>query len=117
MKFSLVLALLLLCVLLPLGESIRCYACQDYTGSCSKTKECSQVDACYTLKARGGDTYRDCSKFSECNFNDLSIKYPNIASFTFSCCNKDLCNSAPAASASVLIGVVCSLLAVWWATP
>lgn len=115
MKLCLVLVLFL-CALLPRGESIKCFSCQDYTGTCSKTRDCSQDDACYTLWARGGDTYRGCSKFSECDFTHLSLAHPTIPGFTYRCCNKDLCNSAPAASASALIGVLCSLL-VWWATP
>lgn len=113
MERSLVVVLLLLCAL-GLGEAIVCYSCQDYTGSCTKTQDCSQDDACLILRARGGDTYRRCVKYTDCEFERLSFMYPKISSFKFDCCNSNLCNSAPAASASVLIGLLCSLLAVWW---
>ncbi|KAJ0009554.1 hypothetical protein NQD34_001256 [Periophthalmus magnuspinnatus] len=114
MKHSLGLTLVLLSALLSLGQCIQCYSCQDYTGSCSKTKVCSQDDACLTLKARGGDTYRSCMKYDKCEFDHLSIVYSQIPSFTFDCCTTNLCNSAPAASASILVGLLCSLLAMWW---
>ncbi|CAL9698420.1 unnamed protein product [Knipowitschia caucasica] len=114
MKMKVPQVLVLLCAVLPLGTCIQCYSCQDYTASCSKTKVCSQDDACVTLKARGGDTFRSCVKYSECDFNSLSFVYAQIPSFTFSCCTSDLCNSAPSASASLLIGLLCTALAMWW---
>ncbi|XP_020795453.1 CD59 glycoprotein [Boleophthalmus pectinirostris] len=114
MKCSVGLVLVLLSSLLSLGESVQCFSCQDYSGTCSKTRECSQDDACLTLKARGGNTYRRCIKYTECTFDQLSLVYSEIPSFKFSCCTSDLCNSAPAGSASVLIGLLCSLLTMWW---
>lgn len=114
MKMKVFVALILICATLQLGDCIKCFSCQDYTGTCSKTRDCSQDDACLTLKARGGDTYRSCMKYSECDFTRLSFMYPQIKNFKFDCCNSDLCNSAPLASASVVIGLLCSLLTVWW---
>ncbi|XP_072308691.1 CD59 glycoprotein [Eucyclogobius newberryi] len=116
MKRSLGLALVLLSALLSVGESIKCVSCQDYTGSCTTTKECTQDDACLTLKARGGDTYRSCIKYTECEPERLDVIYPTISSYKFSCCTSDLCNSTAATSASVLIALLCSLLAMWWTT-
>uniref|UniRef100_A0A8C6S983 MAC-inhibitory protein n=2 Tax=Neogobius melanostomus TaxID=47308 RepID=A0A8C6S983_9GOBI len=116
MKLRLVLAVALLYALMPTGDSIKCYSCEKISGSCDQTKVCPLDDACLTLKAQG-DTYRSCVKYNKCDFNSLSFVYPTLSSFSFSCCNSDLCNSAPAASASLLIGLLCSLLAVWWTAP
>uniref|UniRef100_A0A8C6S5Y7 MAC-inhibitory protein n=1 Tax=Neogobius melanostomus TaxID=47308 RepID=A0A8C6S5Y7_9GOBI len=77
-------------------DSIKCYSCQDYSGSCSKTEVCPLDDACLTLKARGGDTYRSCVRYSKCDFNILSWAFPTLSSFSYSCCNSELCNALTA---------------------
>lgn len=116
MKVSLSLALALFCAFIGTGSSIQCYSCSDYTGSCTKTKDCSQDDACLTLKARGGNTFRTCVKYDDCEFSRLSNMpaYSQLASFTYKCCNNNLCNLAPSAAGGALVAVVCSLFAVWW---
>uniref|UniRef100_A0A8C6S9E6 UPAR/Ly6 domain-containing protein n=1 Tax=Neogobius melanostomus TaxID=47308 RepID=A0A8C6S9E6_9GOBI len=78
------------------SDSIKCYSCQDYSGSCSKTEVCPLDDACLTLKARGGDTYRSCVRYSKCDFNILSWAFPTLSSFSYSCCNSELCLSVTA---------------------
>lgn len=35
------------------GSAIRCVKCKDYTGSCTKTQDCTYDDACLTLTERG----------------------------------------------------------------
>uniref|UniRef100_A0A8C6SA17 UPAR/Ly6 domain-containing protein n=1 Tax=Neogobius melanostomus TaxID=47308 RepID=A0A8C6SA17_9GOBI len=87
-------------VLFP-GDSIKCYSCQDYSGSCSKTEVCPLDDACLTLKARGGDTYRSCVRYSKCDFNILSWAFPTLSSFSYSCCPAHCCTNAEALTAVV----------------
>lgn len=42
------------------------------------------------------------------------INYFQVSSFTFKCCNSDLCNSAPSSATSSVIGVLASLAVMWW---
>ncbi|KAG7471680.1 hypothetical protein JOB18_022989 [Solea senegalensis] len=113
MKRSLVICLLVCSALIGLGSAIRCYSCKDYTSSCTKQRDCSSDDACLTLNERGGMTYRQCLKYSDCDYRRLSLMFQNVNSFTFKCCNSDLCNSAHSWAASSVIGLV-SLIAMWW---
>ncbi|KAK0133285.1 CD59 glycoprotein [Merluccius polli] len=96
-----------------MGSAIRCYSCKDYTASCSKQRDCSYDDACLTLTERGGQTYRQCLKYSDCEYSRLGQMFPQVSSFTFKCCNSDLCNSAPSSTSS-LIGLLASLAVIWW---
>uniref|UniRef100_A0A8C9XS80 MAC-inhibitory protein n=1 Tax=Sander lucioperca TaxID=283035 RepID=A0A8C9XS80_SANLU len=105
------LVLSLLCVS---GSAIRCFSCKDYTASCSKQRECSYDDACLTLSERGGMTYRQCLKYSDCEYGRLAQMFPQVSSFTFKCCNSDLCNSAPSSAASSLIGLLAAAAVMWW---
>ncbi|KAM9835974.1 CD59 glycoprotein [Aulostomus maculatus] len=105
---------LLLSTLTTLGVAIRCYSCKDYTSSCSKQRDCSYDDACLTLTERGGMTYRQCLKYSDCEYSRLGQMFPQVSSFTFKCCNSDLCNSASSIAASSLIGLLASVVIVFW---
>ncbi|XP_072527659.1 CD59 glycoprotein [Salminus brasiliensis] len=101
--------------LLGLGSAIKCYKCRDYTGSCTKTQDCRFEDSCLTLNERGGDTYRQCIKYSDCEFAMLSQMFPHVSSFTYKCCNSDLCNGAPMTIASSsLLSLLVSLAVLWW---
>lgn len=42
------------------------------------------------------------------------INHFQVSSFTFKCCNSDLCNSAPSSATSSVIGVLASLAVMWW---
>ncbi|XP_044200353.1 CD59 glycoprotein isoform X1 [Thunnus albacares] len=114
MKRSLGICVVMCCTLIGLGSAIRCYSCKDYTGSCSKQRDCSYDDACLTLTERGGMTYRQCLKYSDCEYSRLGQMFPQVSSFTFKCCNSDLCNSAPSSAASSLIGLLASVAVMWW---
>ncbi|XP_008323628.1 CD59 glycoprotein-like [Cynoglossus semilaevis] len=114
MKRFLGITLMICCSLIGLGTAIRCYSCKDYTGSCSKQRDCSYDDACLSLYERGGMTYRQCLKYTDCDYNRLSQMFPHVSSFTFKCCNSDLCNSAPSTAASSLIGLLTTGLVMWW---
>ncbi|KAM6945701.1 CD59 glycoprotein [Aplochiton taeniatus] len=100
--------------LFGLGSTIRCFACKDYTASCTKTRDCSYDDACLSLTERGGQTYRQCMRYSDCDYSRLALMFPHVSSFTFKCCNSDLCNSAPSTAARPLIGLLATLSVVWW---
>uniref|UniRef100_A0A3Q2EGB9 CD59 glycoprotein-like n=1 Tax=Cyprinodon variegatus TaxID=28743 RepID=A0A3Q2EGB9_CYPVA len=78
MKRSLVICLLVCSSLVGLGSAIRCYSCTDYTASCGKQKDCRYEDACLTLTERGGKTYRQCLKYSDCEKNYLSQQFPKV---------------------------------------
>ncbi|TKS66695.1 CD59 glycoprotein-like [Larimichthys crocea] len=114
MKRSLGFCLVICSALIGLGTAIRCYSCKDYTASCSKQRECSYDDACLTLNERGGMTYRQCLKYSDCEYGRLAQMFPQVSSFTFKCCNSDLCNSAPSSAASSVIGLLASVAVMWW---
>ncbi|KAF7643729.1 hypothetical protein LDENG_00234600 [Lucifuga dentata] len=116
MKRSLILSLVLCSTLIGPGWSIRCYSCKDYTSSCSKQRDCSYDDACLTLSERGGMTYRQCLKYSDCDYGRLAQMFPQVSSFTFKCCSSDLCNSAPSSTTASLIGLLVSMAATWWCT-
>uniref|UniRef100_A0A3Q1G6G8 CD59 molecule (CD59 blood group) a n=1 Tax=Acanthochromis polyacanthus TaxID=80966 RepID=A0A3Q1G6G8_9TELE len=62
------------------GSAIRCYSCKDYTASCSKQRDCSYDDACLTLNERGGMTYRQCLKYSDCEYSRLAQMFPQVPS-------------------------------------
>ncbi|XP_059184234.1 CD59 glycoprotein-like [Centropristis striata] len=114
MKCSLGICLVICSALFGLGSAIRCYSCKDYTASCSKQRECSYDDACLTLTERGGMTFRQCLKYSDCEYGRLSQMFPQVSRFTFKCCNSDLCNSAPSSAASSVIGLLASAAVMWW---
>ncbi|XP_061760618.1 CD59 glycoprotein-like [Nerophis ophidion] len=116
MKFSVSVFLMICFSLMGLGSAIRCYSCKDYTASCSKQRDCSYDDACLTLTERGGMTFRQCLKYSDCEYSRLGQMFPQVSSFTFKCCNSDLCNSAHSAAATSVIGVVASVVVTWWVT-
>uniref|UniRef100_A0A3Q2YWJ0 UPAR/Ly6 domain-containing protein n=1 Tax=Hippocampus comes TaxID=109280 RepID=A0A3Q2YWJ0_HIPCM len=61
----------------------------------------------------GGMTYRQCLKYSDCEYGRLGQMFPQVSSFTFKCCNSDLCNSAHSAAASSLIGALVELIIGW----
>ncbi|XP_029941924.1 CD59 glycoprotein-like [Salarias fasciatus] len=113
MKRSLGICLLVFSALIGLGTAIRCYTCKDYTASCTK-QDCSYENACLTLNERGGMTYRQCLKYSDCVYSRLGPMFPQASNFTFKCCDSDLCNSAPSSAASSLIGLLTSLAVMWW---
>ncbi|KAM6893543.1 CD59 glycoprotein-like [Xenentodon cancila] len=114
MKRSLGFCLLLGSALIGLGSGIRCYSCKDYTSTCTKQRDCSYDDACLTLSERGGMTYRQCLKYSDCERSRVAQMFPQVSSFTFKCCNSDLCNSAPISAATSVIGLVASMVVMWW---
>ncbi|XP_068165774.1 CD59 glycoprotein [Antennarius striatus] len=113
MERSLGIGLLVFSALIGLGSTIRCFSCKDYTSSCYKQRDCSYDDACLTLNERGGMTYRQCLKYSDCEYSRLAQMFPQVSSFTFKCCNADLCNSAPSSAAGSLIGALVSLVVIW----
>jgi len=43
----------LLCPCVSLGSAIKCYHCKDYSGSCSKIRDCYYDDACVSVYERG----------------------------------------------------------------
>ncbi|RVE75553.1 hypothetical protein OJAV_G00017930 [Oryzias javanicus] len=114
MKRTLGLCLLICSTLLGRGSAIRCFSCKDYTASCSKQRDCSYDDACLTLNERGGMTYRQCLKYSDCEYSRLAQMFPQVSRFTFKCCNSDLCNSAPHFATSPVIGLLSSVALIWW---
>lgn len=139
---------------LSLGSAIKCYNCKDYTGTCSKIRDCYYDDACVSVYERGegdlthvhcvflytstnlalylpldknvslslclpsllgGDTYRQCIKYSECDYNTIAQKLPKLSSFKFSCCATDLCNTGSMSLAShSVMGILLSLALFWW---
>lgn len=38
------------------GSSIKCYGCKDYSGECSKIRNCYYDDACVTVYERGASS-------------------------------------------------------------
>ncbi|NP_001290688.1 CD59 molecule (CD59 blood group) [Esox lucius] len=101
--------------LFGLGSAIQCINCIDYTGSCTSTKHCNLEDACLTLKERGGDTYRQCIKYNDCNQDQLTQMFPSISKFNFQCCTSNLCNGATSIGPGKhLLGLFASLAVMWW---
>ncbi|XP_051992744.1 CD59 glycoprotein-like [Xyrauchen texanus] len=100
--------------LLRLGSAIKCYSCNDYTATCSKIRDCYYDDACVSVYERGGNTYRQCIKYSDCDFNTVSQKFPKLSKFKFTCCTSDLCNAASVSVAShSVMGILLSLALFW----
>lgn len=68
-----------------------------------------------SLLLTGGYIYRQCIKYSDCEYNRLSQMFPSVASFTYRCCTTDLCNAAPlTAAGKPLLGLLASLAVFWW---
>ncbi|XP_077453394.1 CD59 glycoprotein-like [Stigmatopora argus] len=108
----------------PPGDALRCYKCSDYTGRCDRVQECTYEDACLTLGVRGGETLRQCIRFTDCDNSRLSQLFPWAApAFWYRCCNNNLCNNSGAGSRSpspwtLLAGPLAAcLLAVCLARP
>ncbi|KAF0046356.1 hypothetical protein F2P81_002885 [Scophthalmus maximus] len=78
MKRALGICLVICSALVGLGSAIRCYSCKDYTASCSKQRDCSYDDACLTVNERGGMTYRQCLKYSDCEYSRLAQMFPQV---------------------------------------
>uniref|UniRef100_A0A3P8X2T7 MAC-inhibitory protein n=1 Tax=Cynoglossus semilaevis TaxID=244447 RepID=A0A3P8X2T7_CYNSE len=95
------------------GSSLKCYDCLNR--NCENTKECTTEDACLSLTAE--NIVRQCIKYSDCNFDLLSIKFPTFSGFKFSCCQTNLCNSGHALKMTtpilVLLGALLSVIWSW----
>ncbi|KAL1007044.1 hypothetical protein UPYG_G00081160 [Umbra pygmaea] len=83
MKNYLGVCLVFCFAILGLGSAIKCVRCKDYSATCKSTQDCSYDDACLTLVERGGQTYRQCIKYSDCDTNRLSQMFPAISKFTY----------------------------------
>ncbi|KAG1971754.1 CD59 glycoprotein [Pimephales promelas] len=116
MKASVGVCVVFVLALLGFGSAIKCYHCKDYSGSCSKIRDCYYDDACVSVYERGGDTYRQCIKYSECERSNIAEKFPRLSSFKYSCCTSDLCNTAApmAVSSHSVVGILLSLALFWW---
>ncbi|XP_068595769.1 CD59 glycoprotein [Brachionichthys hirsutus] len=116
MKLCLGLAFLVCSGTLHLGSGLRCYKCSDYTGRCQNVQECTYEDSCISLSERGGKTIRQCIRYTDCDNSRLSQMFPAVSGFNYRCCSSNLCNSGNAASAAMpVLGLVGTLLGLWWA--
>ncbi|KAF7687872.1 CD59 glycoprotein [Silurus meridionalis] len=115
MKAIVQVSVVVLLALIGLGSALECYSCVDYTGGCNTVKTCSgQNDGCLTLKERNGRIFRQCVRFSDCHTSHLAPMFPNVASFTYSCCESDLCNGASVgAGRTSAIALILSLALFW----
>ncbi|XP_077425269.1 CD59 glycoprotein isoform X2 [Vanacampus margaritifer] len=100
------------------GGALRCYKCADYTGRCENVRECTDEDACLTLSVQGGKTVRQCIRYTDCDNSRLSQMFPPaMSSFSYRCCNNNLCNSSGAVGVAppppMLIGCLLSALVFW----
>uniref|UniRef100_A0A3Q4HC39 CD59 glycoprotein n=1 Tax=Neolamprologus brichardi TaxID=32507 RepID=A0A3Q4HC39_NEOBR len=70
---------------------MQCYSCPGGSSqNCAVKQECSQgKDSC--LKLTSGKTYTECLRYADCDFMTLAVRY-SVPDFTFSCCQKTLCN-------------------------
>ncbi|KPP64908.1 CD59 glycoprotein-like [Scleropages formosus] len=94
-------------------SGLRCYKCTGFTGQCSTTQDCTTEDACLSLSDKTGTTYRQCIRYTDCDNSRLSQMFPAVSSFTYRCCNSNLCNSSPAATVSKpLLGLLVALVLV-----
>uniref|UniRef100_A0A672YEL0 UPAR/Ly6 domain-containing protein n=1 Tax=Sphaeramia orbicularis TaxID=375764 RepID=A0A672YEL0_9TELE len=110
MKRSLIgLCVVLFSALIGLGSSIRCYSCKDYTASCTKQRDCSYDDACLTLTERGGMTYRQCLKYSDCEYGRLGQMFPQVGSPHLSFCACAFILAVPSDLRMFLL-----LVFLWW---
>ncbi|XP_061532392.1 CD59 glycoprotein isoform X2 [Phycodurus eques] len=71
-----------------------------------------------TFVQRGGKTVRQCIRYTDCDNSRLSQMFPSMSSFSYRCCNNNLCNSSGAVGVAtpgplLLIGWLLSALAPW----
>ncbi|XP_060767217.1 CD59 glycoprotein [Neoarius graeffei] len=116
MKVFVQVSMVFVLALIGLGSALKCYDCVDYTGSCSSTTTCpANQDGCLTLKARNGNIFRQCIKFSDCTNDILQGMFPAVRHFSHNCCHRDLCNSASVSAARTsVIALLLSLALFWW---
>ncbi|XP_072241395.1 CD59 glycoprotein [Leuresthes tenuis] len=115
MKHCLGFVLLLFSGMLHAGSGLRCYKCSDYTGRCENVQECTYEDSCISLSERGGKTIRQCIRYTDCDIARLTQMFPSISSFTYRCCNNNLCNSGNTiTTATPVLALMGSLLSLWW---
>ncbi|XP_051545563.1 CD59 glycoprotein-like [Myxocyprinus asiaticus] len=116
MKCSFGLFLVICCMTLSLGSSLRCYKCEDYFGGqCKVQQECSYEDACLYLYEKGGKTVRKCIRYTDCDNSGLSQQFPSISEYTYMCCHTDLCNSSPATTAGTsFLSLMTAVTGLWW---
>uniref|UniRef100_A0A3Q2ZZQ4 MAC-inhibitory protein n=1 Tax=Kryptolebias marmoratus TaxID=37003 RepID=A0A3Q2ZZQ4_KRYMA len=97
------------------GSGLRCYRCSDYTGRCENVQECTFEDSCISLSERGGRTIRQCIRYTDCDISRLTQMFSYISSYTYRCCNSNLCNSgSTVAMATPVLALLGSVLSVWW---
>ncbi|XP_034031660.1 CD59 glycoprotein [Thalassophryne amazonica] len=101
--------------MLDVASGLRCYKCSDYTGVCQNVQECTYEDSCISLSERGGKTIRQCIRYTDCDNSRLSQMFPSISGFNYRCCSSNLCNSgAGVTTAMPMLGLLGSLLSIWW---
>ena len=105
------------------GHEHRCYSCSSSTSmdDCNKNKKetdcASNLDRCGTLTTEFTSTklYRkSCTTKAVCDAaNSGVLKVCKAAGGTckYDCCDKDLCNGGAAPMKSVLLMVICALVA------
>ncbi|XP_039877283.1 CD59 glycoprotein-like [Simochromis diagramma] len=92
MRSSVVFCLAVSFAMFGFGLSLQCYSCPGGSSqNCAVKQECSQgKDSCLKLTS-GGKTYTECLRYADCDFMTLAVRY-SLPDFTFSCCQKTLCN-------------------------
>ncbi len=85
--------------------------------SCNEQLHWHVQHFCHVTETRKTNT--SCDWFMAKSQTELAlinniIDYFQVSSFTFKCCNSDLCNSAPSSAASSVIGLLALVAVMWW---
>ncbi|KAJ0002507.1 hypothetical protein NQD34_007656 [Periophthalmus magnuspinnatus] len=93
MKNAVVFCLFITFAAFQLSDSLECYSCpRGSTQPCEVKETCANgLNGCLKLK-HAGSTYSSCVNYNHCDFDSLSLKYPQFPQFKFSCCQSNLCN-------------------------
>ncbi|MBN3320718.1 CD59 protein, partial [Atractosteus spatula] len=114
MKNTLVISLVLCSAVFSIGFALKCYKCTGTSPNCPTVEDCGTKNSCLKLTETGGKTIQQCFEYQSCDFQKLSVQFSDIKSFTFKCCNSDLCNSGPASARPLLLPLLASLVVFWW---
>nr|XP_056708181.1 CD59 glycoprotein-like [Euleptes europaea] len=87
----------------PSESVIKCYDCSSTSSPCETQKNCSaEFDSCIWVKLGEHIKTYSCWKSSQCEFKDIENHF-NTGSFSYKCCNSNLCNSSPLTIAGSMI--------------
>ncbi|XP_069077968.1 CD59 glycoprotein [Pleurodeles waltl] len=96
------------------GYALKCFNCPIMSEKACTTNVTCQAgkDACLLIKS-GSARLTTCLAYNSCN-NDFLAKEYNLGTFSYDCCQKELCNSSVMTVVNKTIMSLVAMLALVW---